>query len=352
MRQQYIFSEEATIHDVVHSREDQTKKALTAISSGDLENSSIEDLVADLFERFRLEVPVLDRAGTKELEISEVDIDVSGAPNRAFFEPGPHYVTGSLVRISVPFNGNAQLFRYPSSNFGSPIPAEIVEGAVVLSYSTEHPNGPEIQRDFDNRLSLIETALQFIRGAAEEWNRRLTDLLRTELGKRKEKQKRDQGFTLGYPKALPIADTTVRESQALPPTHYDLFLSHASEDKDSIARPLYSALISSGITVWFDEAVLKMGDSLRRKIDEGLARCGHGIVIVSPSFLAKEWPQRELDGLVAREVASGKKAILPIWHQIDQSAIMRYSPPLADRLAAKSEIGVDALVKQILAAIR
>jgi hypothetical protein len=103
-----------------------------------------------------------------------------------------------------------------------------------------------------------------------------------------------------------------------------------SEDKESIARPLYDALILSGVTVWFDEAILQIGDSLRRKIDEGLARCRYGIVIISQSFLTKEWPQRELDGLVAREAASGKKAILPIWHQIDRSTVMQYSPTLAD----------------------
>jgi TIR domain len=95
-----------------------------------------------------------------------------------------------------------------------------------------------------------------------------------------------------------------------------------------------------------------MGDSLRRKIDEGLVLCRYGIVIISPSFLTKEWPQRELDGLVAREAVSGKKAILPIWHQIDRSTVVSYSPTLADRLAGRSDEGVDVLVRTILDAIR
>jgi hypothetical protein len=93
-------------------------------------------------------------------------------------------------------------------------------------------------------------------------------------------------------------------------------------------------------------------DSLRRKIDEGLARCRYGIVIVSPNFLSKEWPQRELDGLVAREAASGSKAILPIWHKIDHSTLLRYSPTLADRVAGRSEEGIDVLVRKILDAVR
>ena len=133
---------------------------------------------------------------------------------------------------------------------------------------------------------------------------------------------------------------------------YDLFLSHASEDKDSIARPLYKALIAQGISVWFDEAVLELGDSLRRKIDEGLAKCRYGVVILSPRFLGKQWPQRELDGLVARETASGEKAILPIWHELDHLTLLRYSPPLADLLAGRSEEGIPALVEKIRQVLR
>lgn len=132
----------------------------------------------------------------------------------------------------------------------------------------------------------------------------------------------------------------------------DLFLSYASEDKDAIARPLYLALAAEGVMVWFDEVVLELGDSLRQKIDEGLARCRYGVVILSPSFLAKQWPQRELDGLMAKETASGEKAILPIWHELNQETLMRYSPLLADRLAGRSEEGVPALVQKILRVLR
>ena len=129
---------------------------------------------------------------------------------------------------------------------------------------------------------------------------------------------------------------------------YDIFISHASEDKDAIARPLYNALVEKGISVWFDEAVIKLGDSLRRKIDGGLSKCRYGVVILSPHFLSKEWPQRKLDGLVARETASGDKAVLPIWHDLDRDTLLRYSPSLADRLAGRSEDGVQELVKKIL----
>ena len=125
-------------------------------------------------------------------------------------------------------------------------------------------------------------------------------------------------------------------------------MSHASEDKADIARPLYEALTARGVTVWFDEAVLELGDSLRRKIDEGLRVCRFGLVILSPYFFEKQWPQRELDGLVARETSSGDKAILPVWHRVERDDVLRYSAPLADRVAAKSSEGVVTIVEKVL----
>lgn len=132
----------------------------------------------------------------------------------------------------------------------------------------------------------------------------------------------------------------------------DVFISHASEDKDSIARPLYNELTRRGVSVWFDEASLELGDSLRRKIDDGLARCRFGVVILSPRFLAKEWPQRELDGLVARETTSGEKAILPVWHDLDAVTLAKYSPTLADRLAARSSDGVPQVAEKIIRVVK
>src|SRR4051812_39226225 len=95
----------------------------------------------------------------------------------------------------------------------------------------------------------------------------------------------------------------------------DVFISHASEDKDSFVRELAAELSRLGLSVWYDEWTLKVGDSLRRTIDEGLAGCNFGVVVLSPYFLRKNWPRAELDGLFAREM-HGSKVILPVYHQI------------------------------------
>lgn len=131
---------------------------------------------------------------------------------------------------------------------------------------------------------------------------------------------------------------------------WDAFISHAFEDKEEFVRPLAEALKARGLKIWYDEFTLKVGDSLRRSIDRGLAHSKYGIVVISPNFLTKEWPQKELDGLIAREV-EGRKVTLPVWHNIDAPAVRHYSPMLADRVATSSALGIDRVVNDLLAAM-
>lgn len=127
---------------------------------------------------------------------------------------------------------------------------------------------------------------------------------------------------------------------------WDVFISHASEDKDEFVRPLATALRDSGLDVWYDESSLKVGDSLRRAIDYGLANSRFGVVVLSPRFFEKEWPQQELDGLTSMETA-GVKVILPVWHNIGFEEVRRHSPILAGRVAAKSTSGFENVVRQL-----
>jgi formylglycine-generating enzyme required for sulfatase activity len=128
---------------------------------------------------------------------------------------------------------------------------------------------------------------------------------------------------------------------------WDVFISHAWEDKESIARPLAEALRARGLRVWYDEFTLTVGDRLRRSIDRGLANSRYGIVILSPHFFAKEWPQIELDGLLQRE-SNGDKVVLPVWHEIGFESIRDYSPTLADRLGIASSQGLPQVVAGLM----
>lgn len=126
-------------------------------------------------------------------------------------------------------------------------------------------------------------------------------------------------------------------SKELPKQSYDAFISHASEDKEEFVRPLAEALIKAGHKIWYDEFALKVGDSLRRSIDRGLVNSRYGIVVLSSFFFKKNWPQYELDGLVAKE-NDGRKVILPIWHKVSKDEVRSYSPTLSDKVAINSSI--------------
>ena len=113
---------------------------------------------------------------------------------------------------------------------------------------------------------------------------------------------------------------------------FDVFISHTSEDKAEVVRPLATALRDAGLSVWYDEFELRIGDSLRRKIDKGLTNSRFGVVVLSRAFFGRGWPEYELDGLVTRAV-SGEQILLPIWHNVTKREVMDYSSSLADRVA-------------------
>lgn len=130
--------------------------------------------------------------------------------------------------------------------------------------------------------------------------------------------------------------------------NYDVFVSHASEDKESFVRPFAEKLLAAGVTPFYDEMTLVWGDSLRRRIEEGLARSRFGVVVLSKNFFSKEWPQRELDGLVQLEM-QGHARILPIWHEISKDEVTRFSPMLADKLALNTGLmTVDEIVAKLV----
>lgn len=139
---------------------------------------------------------------------------------------------------------------------------------------------------------------------------------------------------------MPLGDAT-----------YDLFVCHASEDKDEVARPLAMALVGRGYAVWYDEFTLTLGDSLSREIDRGLATSDFGVVILSPNFFEKRWPRQELDALVGLESVDGKKRILPVWHEVTVDDVAKYSPLLSHRVAVSTGAGMNSVVQAIADAL-
>ncbi|MHB9026295.1 MAG: TIR domain-containing protein [Armatimonadota bacterium] len=132
---------------------------------------------------------------------------------------------------------------------------------------------------------------------------------------------------------------------------YDLFISHASEDKDFV-RPLAEALRAQRLAVWYDEFELTAGLGLRESIDQGLISSRFGLVILSPSFFSKSWPRWELDGLVQLAHSRLAPTIIPIWHKVDHSDITAFSPSLANIVAIISFDDPDRTTAEVLKVLR
>src|SRR5437667_11422133 len=96
--------------------------------------------------------------------------------------------------------------------------------------------------------------------------------------------------------------------------HRSVFLSHASEDKQSFVNDLAEQRRAVH-EVWYDEYSLKVGDSIFESISKGLRTCDYGVVVLSKNFFSKKWTRAELDGLFALERAV-HKIILPVWLEV------------------------------------
>ncbi|PYU30367.1 MAG: hypothetical protein DMG31_14095 [Acidobacteria bacterium] len=260
--------------------------------------------------------------------------------------------------IHVPFQGDPTLFDVRPSSFTTIFPAGDVDAKsreLILIYNVIE--GIDVTVQLQRELGEVKRYLEWLRPSAEQLKPELRRLADSLISTRKQRLAANQAAltNLGIPirsariEARGSADSEAENPQQTP-EHWDIFISHASEDKDEIARPLAEALRARGLSVWYDEFSLRLGDSLRRSIDQGLAHSDYGVVILSPHFFEKHWPQQELNGLTTREV-DGRKVIIPIWHRLGFAEVREQSPTLADRFAAITNSGLEAVVEKILDAI-
>ncbi|WNG57685.1 TIR domain-containing protein [Archangium gephyra] len=180
--------------------------------------------------------------------------------------------------------------------------------------------------DKESELARVRDAIQSTR------EKELKRIASFEAKQRKEQLEKERAFQRQMSEMRAANPTTHGAPPAEAEKRHDFFISHASEDKQDVARPLYEALTKLGCSVWYDEFSLKVGDSLRRSIEKGIVGSRYGVIIVSERFLAKEWPARELDALTAIEIA-GEKKVLPIWHRVTKDFVLLKAPMLADKLA-------------------
>jgi hypothetical protein len=130
----------------------------------------------------------------------------------------------------------------------------------------------------------------------------------------------------------------------------DIFICHASEDKAKIVSPIVEALKQSDITYWFDEAEIKWGDSITQKINEGLRISQYVIVILSPAFIGKNWPERELNAVLSIEASKGEVKVLPllVGSKKEQGDIISKYPLINDKRYLPWDGNINNIVNALL----
>lgn len=350
-----------SIFDVLRHRESALKAAVNQLDAESLQAMPEEELVRDLASDFKLQVPVLEEENASTSH-REVDIDVSQDPMRMIFDRGhPFFVKGTQITISIPFKGDSDMFQITPSTFStSPPQGEVQGGDILLRYTRTDNNAGAIKTDYERTLTEIKKHLSWLGESVADFNTKIGEQVRALVTGRRQQlaaaarmvvdiglpvKQKGQERTIRSPATMKAMTKGINSSKK-----WDVFISHASEDKDQIARPLALALRARGIPVWYDEFSLKVGDSLRASIDYGLANSRYGVVILSKDFFARHWPVQELNGLAGRE-SEGRKVILPVWHEVSEQEVRTFSPMLADRIAAKSDAGVEKIVEQIVEAL-
>ena len=185
----------------------------------------------------------------------------------------------------------------------------------------------------DKRTQRIKYQQQLDREIKTEQNRQT----QIEKRRRQEELRHHQQITSELQKQKQITTELNEQTSYSSQKEYDFFISHATEDKESFVRPFAEKLESLGLRIWYDEFELKIGDSLRQKIDKGLANSRFGIVVLSKNFIRKGWTNYELDGIITKSI-SGQQVVLPIWHNITKQEVIDYSPSLADKVARNTAV--------------
>lgn len=132
--------------------------------------------------------------------------------------------------------------------------------------------------------------------------------------------------------------------------HCDVFISHASEEKEDLVRPLVQELKKKGVTVWFDEDSIDIGSSINRSISDGLEYSKFAVAILSKNFFVKYWTKNELGALLSLE-SKNKIIIIPVVHGISFEDLLSYNSLLADKLFLTTEVGIAPLADKIASII-
>ena len=91
---------------------------------------------------------------------------------------------------------------------------------------------------------------------------------------------------------------------------YDVFLSHSTKDK-AVVCAVAEKLRADALRVWFDEWVLKAGDSIPAKIEAGLEKSRALVLCMSANAFGSDWAHLEAGTFRFRDPLNSAFAMSP-----------------------------------------
>lgn len=330
-----------TEYDLRSTLENQLQRLESEIKTQDFSNDNKDSLVLQLSNEYKVK-PLIFHTEDVEVSSQEELVPSNYFPNSGFVVRQGESYPKDVYTFFLPFDGDETLLRCaPSSRITWTEEVAIENGRVVFQIIDFRKSIEEIEKEKERIIDFLTKQSINTNKDIEAHNQKIEEFIRTKINEveSKKAEMSENLARLGKPaSSLSVKRPTSKISQ---PTQkeekqYDVFVSHASEDKDYVDL-LAERLKQEGLEVWYDTFEISWADDLRPTIDNGLKNSKVGLVILSNTFLGKKkWTEYELNGLFARE-KDGNKVVFPIWHKIKRDDVALYSPVLADRVAKISD---------------
>lgn len=201
IRQELLFND-GKLGTYLQERESKVYSEIESQDEKYILNVDSQEFKKYLVDKYQLTIPIL-----KEDEIyvdkSEEEVDVSQDSRRIIFDRSrPLYVKGLKVSYHIPFDGNAELFKYRTSTFTSNPPrADVTENEIIIDVIELDQNTDSVKKEFEQDFGEIKRWLVWVDLEVSQFNNSLDDKIEQKIKKRKEKLIRDQELVsdLGFP---------------------------------------------------------------------------------------------------------------------------------------------------------
>ena len=112
-------------------------------------------------------------------------------------------------------------------------------------------------------------------------------------------------------------------------SQFDIFVSYSSTERQSLVLPLVAELSKREISSWFDVHEVALGDSIVAELQRGISSSTLILAVISPEYLRRPWPLKELRTALALETAK-QVSILPVFVGVTYKDVCREFPFLAE----------------------